>query len=81
MQIKPLAAVQGGIERYRVVFSDMQNFVQTMLATRESAVLVDMGKHYNTVIEVNHFVHDGKLQNNSIVRLKNFNANVVKGKQ
>ena len=35
VQIKPLGGAQGAPERYRVVFSDMQNFVQTMLATRK----------------------------------------------
>jgi replication factor A1 len=34
VQIKPMAAQQGGAqERWRVVFSDGQNYVQTMLAT------------------------------------------------
>ena len=31
--------------------------------------------------EANHVVHEGKLVVNSIVRLKQYNANVVKGKQ
>ncbi len=33
VQVKPIAAQQGAPERYRVVFSDIQNYVQTMLAT------------------------------------------------
>jgi hypothetical protein len=34
VQIKPLVGQQGSTERYRVVFSDIRNFVQSMLATR-----------------------------------------------
>ncbi|KAL8968621.1 MAG: hypothetical protein Q9183_002379 [Haloplaca sp. 2 TL-2023] len=34
VQIKPLAGQQGGPERFRVVFSDILNFVQSMLATQ-----------------------------------------------
>jgi len=33
VQIKPIAAQPGMPERYRVVFSDSRNYVQTMLAT------------------------------------------------
>lgn len=33
VQVKPIAAQAGAPERYRVVFSDIQNYVQTMLAT------------------------------------------------
>jgi replication factor A1 len=33
VQIKSLAAQEGAPKRYRVVFSDIQNYVQTMLAT------------------------------------------------
>lgn len=36
VQVKPLAGGQGGPERFRVVFSDISNFVQSMLATRRS---------------------------------------------
>lgn len=39
VQIKPLAAQPGNPERYRVVFSDISNFVQTMLATRQDPPL------------------------------------------
>lgn len=35
VQIKPLAGQQGAAERFRVVFSDIRNFVQSMLATRK----------------------------------------------
>lgn len=39
MQIKPLAAQAGGPERYRVVLSDINNFVQSMLATSANHVI------------------------------------------
>ena len=35
VQVKPLAGQQGTSERFRVVFSDINNFVQSMLATRQ----------------------------------------------
>lgn len=34
VQVKPIAGQQGGQERFRVVFSDILNFVQSMLASR-----------------------------------------------
>ncbi|KAK1846091.1 replication factor-a protein 1 [Colletotrichum chrysophilum] len=64
LQIKPLAAqAGGGAERYRIVLSDVNNYVQCMLAT-----------------QVNHVVHDGKLVRNCIVRITQYQANAVKGK-
>ncbi|KAI4134715.1 MAG: hypothetical protein LQ347_001297 [Umbilicaria vellea] len=39
VQIKPLAGQQGAPERYRVVFSDILNFVQSMLATQANYVV------------------------------------------
>ncbi|KAJ9648906.1 Replication factor A protein 1 [Coniosporium tulheliwenetii] len=41
VQIKPLEAKGDGPERYRVVFSDMQNFVQSMIAEKYSSVVSD----------------------------------------
>ncbi|TVY21723.1 Replication factor A protein 1 [Lachnellula arida] len=65
VQIKTLGSqAEGTPERYRLVLSDVQNFVQSMLAT-----------------QANHVVHDGKLKKGSIVRLKAFQANSVKGKR
>lgn len=67
LQIKPLAAQQnaGGQqpERYRVVLSDIRNYVQCMLAT-----------------QANHVIHDGSLVRGALVRVKSYQANMVKGK-
>ncbi|TDZ27390.1 Replication factor A protein 1 [Colletotrichum spinosum] len=64
LQIKPLASqAGGGPERYRIVLSDVTNYVQCMLAT-----------------QVNHVIHDNKLVRNSIVRITQYQANSVKGK-
>ncbi|KAL2167864.1 hypothetical protein VTG60DRAFT_693 [Thermothelomyces hinnuleus] len=52
-----------GPERYRIVLSDIRNYVQCMLAT-----------------QANHVVHDGLLQKGSIVRVKQYQAQSVKGK-
>ena len=64
VQIKPIAAQPGAPERFRVVFSDMVNYVQTMLATG-----------------ANHHVADGTLRKGCFVRLKQYQANAVKGKR
>ncbi|PBP16004.1 replication factor-a protein 1 [Diplocarpon rosae] len=65
VQIKTLASSgEGTPERYRLVLSDVDNFVQSMLAT-----------------QANHVVHEGKLKKGSIVRLKQYQANAVKGKR
>ena len=39
VQVKPLVGQQGAPERFRVVFSDINNFVQSMLATRKHSQL------------------------------------------
>lgn len=51
MQIKPLPPQPGHQERYRAVFSDIANYVQTMLATRTrmDANLVDHPSDANRV--------------------------------
>ncbi|KAJ5234479.1 Replication factor A protein 1 [Penicillium citrinum] len=65
VQIKPLPPQPGHQERYRAVFSDIANYVQTMLASQEA----------------NHVVTDGSLRKGCFVRLKSFQANSVKGKK
>ena len=42
VQVKPLAGQQGAPERFRVVFSDINNFVQSMLATRKHSQLYSL---------------------------------------
>ena len=64
VQVKPLASPTSTVERFRVVFSDIRNFVQTMLAT-----------------QANHYVQEGKLRKGCFVRLKSYNASLVKGKK
>ncbi|KAM0139113.1 hypothetical protein ACHAP3_003381 [Botrytis cinerea] len=65
VQVKPMGAgVDGQAERFRLVVSDIQNFVQCMLAT-----------------QANHVIHDGKLTKGCFIRLKNYQANEVKGKR
>ncbi|KAI1762025.1 replication factor-a protein [Hypoxylon sp. FL1150] len=69
LQIKPLAGQQGGAgqqqqpERYRIVLSDINNYVQCMLAT-----------------QANHVIHDKTLVRGALVRIKSYQANMVKGK-
>ncbi|RFU27944.1 hypothetical protein B7463_g8394, partial [Scytalidium lignicola] len=65
VQIKALGSQAEGVpERYRIVLSDIRNFVQSMLAT-----------------QANHVIHEGKLKKGSFVRLKQYQANSVKGKR
>ncbi|PQE19476.1 replication factor-a 1 protein [Rutstroemia sp. NJR-2017a WRK4] len=65
VQVKALGSVsEGQPDRYRLVLSDVQNFVQCMLAT-----------------QANHVVHDGKLVKGCFIRLKQYQANSVKGKR
>jgi replication factor A1 len=81
VQMKTLGSqTEGAPERYRLVLSDIQNFVQSMLATRMSAPHIPLALT-NIITEANHVVHDGKLKKGSIVRLKQYQANAVKGKR
>ncbi|KAH0565886.1 hypothetical protein GP486_000716 [Trichoglossum hirsutum] len=64
VQVRPLAAQPNTPERFRIVLSDIDNFIQCMLAS-----------------QANHVIHDGKLKKGSIVRLKSFQKNNVKGKK
>ena len=41
VQVKPLAGSSAPSERFRVVFSDIKNFVQTMLATQANHYVHD----------------------------------------
>jgi replication factor A1 len=43
VQVKPIAAQAGAPERFRVVFSDIQNYVQTMLATAANSHVKEGG--------------------------------------
>ncbi|EEH16301.1 hypothetical protein PABG_06388 [Paracoccidioides brasiliensis Pb03] len=64
VQVKPLPPQPNSPERFRAVFSDISNYVQTMLAT-----------------QANHYVTSGQLVRGCFVRLKSFQANLVKGKR
>lgn len=67
LQIKTLEAkgpAPGAPDRYRIILSDSQNYVQCMLAT-----------------QANHVVHDGLLQRFCLVRLRQFQAQSLKGRK
>ncbi|KUI74181.1 Replication factor A protein 1 [Cytospora mali] len=56
LQIKPLAAQQpGGGERYRIVLSDIDNFVQCMLATQANYVVHDGKLVKNCILRIKSF--------------------------
>jgi replication factor A1 len=82
VQIKTLGSSgEGAPERYRLVLSDVKNFVQSMLATRKCHGLYLFWVVTHSLAEANHVVHEGKLKKGSIVRLKQYQANAVKGKR
>jgi replication factor A1 len=84
VQIKPLAAQSGtgNPERYRIVLSDIKNFVQSMLATGVFIPCQLFSVIYTDLrLGANHVIHEGKLKKGSFVRLKSYQANAVKGKR
>lgn len=89
VQVKPLPPQPGHQERYRAVFSDISNYVQTMLATRKwkgyGHRQSELGSlptdRMFTLAEANHLVTSGSLRKGCFARLKSFQANSVKGKK
>jgi replication factor A1 len=83
LQIKPLGPQgEGSAEHYRVVWSDVHNFVQSKLATR--MYLTPQNPPLSALTpskEANHVIHDGKLKKGSIVRLKQWQAHSIKDKK
>ncbi|MCJ1251277.1 Replication factor A protein 1 [Trapelia coarctata] len=55
VQIKPLVGQQGTTERYRVVFSDIRNFVQSMLATQANHVVSEGKLQKGCFVRLNQF--------------------------
>lgn len=81
VQIKSLTTTtEGQPERYRLVLSDIDHYVQSMLATRKFPRRI-LGNRVNKYSEANHVVHEGKLKKGCFVRLKSYQANSVKGKK
>ena len=67
-----------------MVFSDIRNFVQSMLATRMCSCDISLPLIPGLAddeAEASHVVHEGKLKKGCFVRLKAFQANEVKGKK
>ena len=67
-------------ERYRVIFNDIDNYIQSMLATRKLPLIVCHYQWTNKSSELNYFVTDGVLKRGNIVRLTQFQASIVKDK-
>ncbi|KAK8183602.1 hypothetical protein HDK77DRAFT_475024 [Phyllosticta capitalensis] len=63
VQIKAMDS-KNGEERYRVVLSDMDNFIQSMLAQ-----------------QINSIIASGSLKKGSVIRLKQFNPQVIKDRK
>lgn len=56
LQIKPLASqAGGGPERYRIVLSDVTNYVQCMLATQVNHVIHDNKLVRNSIVRITQY--------------------------
>lgn len=75
----------GGQERFRLVWSDVDNFIQSMLASRKHHLAkthaISGLRSNQTALEMNHLIQDGSFQRGCIVRLKQFTQQEVKGKK
>jgi len=80
LQIKLLNSAPGAPERYRVVFSDSQNFVQSIISTRMS-ILASRQIYKLIMLECNYWIHENKLKKGVFIRLTDFDTNSIKGKR
>lgn len=55
LQVKALAAQPNGGERYRVVLSDIQNYVQCMLATQANHVVHDGKLNRGSIVRIQKY--------------------------
>lgn len=55
LQIKPLGDAGGGAERYRVVLSDLRNYVQCMLATQANHVVHDENMARGCIVRIKSY--------------------------
>jgi len=68
-------------ERYRVILNDMDNFIQSMLASSMFPLVVFHCFQVNESPELNYLVTDGILKKGHIVRLTDFQPTTVKDKR
>ncbi|KAI9749189.1 MAG: hypothetical protein M4579_006967 [Chaenotheca gracillima] len=85
LHVKLLPAQQEGLpERYRMVVSDINNYVQSMVGSREHAALPSLPTEMNSLTsgwtEANWVIQEGRLHKGCFVRLKSFQAKVMKGR-
>lgn len=77
--MEPKAGEQNPVQRFRVVLSDIRNFIQTMVATSRSQ------PHHAELnqlsLAANEIVTSGQLKKGSIVRLLKYNPQRVKDKK
>ena len=78
--MEPKAGDSNTVQRFRVVLSDIRNFIQTMIATSTYTYL----RSFNFAklsTAANDIVTSGRLKKGSIVRLLKFNPQQVKDKK
>jgi replication factor A1 len=77
--MEPKAGDANPVQRFRVVLSDIRNFIQTMIAT---SMWRAVGSGYGLInTAANEIVTSGQLKKGSIVRLLKFNPQQVKDKK
>ncbi|KAI9772109.1 MAG: Replication factor A protein 1 [Geoglossum simile] len=81
VQIRSMTAQPNLPERFRIVLSDINNYIQTMLASHLAASSVWTVSDWIHTPEANYVIHNGKLKKGSFVRLTKFQTNQVKGKK
>ncbi|KAF2835637.1 replication factor A 1, rfa1 [Patellaria atrata CBS 101060] len=66
VQIKAMEKREGQPERYRVVFSDIRNFIQSMLATQANHVVIDGKLKKGSFVKLNQF-HPNTVKNKKVL--------------
>ncbi|KAI9661294.1 MAG: Replication factor A protein 1 [Bathelium mastoideum] len=56
LQVRPTPNTQGGPERFRVVFSDINNFIQSMLATSKNHIVHEGRLRKGVLVRIRNFV-------------------------
>lgn len=55
LQIKPLGGQPGSVDRYRIVLSDINNYVQSMLATQVNHLVHDGQLVRNCIVRITNY--------------------------
>jgi replication factor A1 len=84
LQVKALQSkqpAQDGLDRYRLILSDVDNFIQSMLATRKDIYSAAHATLLTSSTELNDMVVNGELKKGCLLRINGFQPNRVKDKK